>query len=225
MIRISPIPFIETLLTAAALGLSQLIFLAAERLSLRSDRSQYAILYARLLSGFIFLLFPLANLSFSLSCFTNFLHFTNTQLTLPGALLFSLLALYFSYRHGGRPDNIRTYPQLRVFRWTSRLLFLNCLSWLFYLAVYEILLRGFLLFPSIQSLPLSYAILLNLLLYSLAHLPKGRKETLGAIPFGLLLCVLTALTGNIWNAFIIHSTLALSNDIFSIKANPRMLFV
>lgn len=222
---INRIPLLETLLTAAALALSQMIFLAAQRLTLRSDHFRYAVIYARLLSGFTFCLIPLANLSFSLSRFARFIHFTNANLTLQSAIFFSFFALYVTYRFAGRPENLRAYPQLRISQWTSGLLFYNCLSWMFYLAGYEIILRGFLLFPSIQSLPLAYAILLNLILYSLAHLPKGRKETLGSIPFGLLLCILTAVTGNIWNAFIIHSALAVSNDIFSIKANPRMIFI
>jgi len=221
----NPIPLLEILLTTAALVLSQMIFLVAQRLALRSDRFRYAVLYARLLSAFIFCFIPLANLSFSLSRFTHFIHFTNTLPTLRSALFFSLFAFCVAYRLAGRPENVRAYPQLRISQWTSGLLFFNSLSWMIYLAGYEFILRGFLFFPSLQSFPLAFAILLNLLLYSLAHLPKGQKETLASIPFGLLLCILTAVTGNIWNAFLIHATLAVSNDIFSIKANPRMHFV
>ena len=221
----SPIPLLEMLLTAAALALSHMIFMMAQRLALRSDRFQHAMIYARLLSGFIFGLIPLANLSFSLSRLTHFIHFTNTLLTLQSALFFSVFAMCMTYRFAGRPENLRVYPQVRISQWTSGLLFCNSLSWMIYLAGYEFILRGFLFFPSMQSLPLAYAILLNLVLYSLAHLPKGRKETLGSIPFGLLLCILTAITGNIWDAFLIHAALAVSNDIFSIKVNPRMHFV
>ena len=221
----SPIPLLEILLTAAALALSQMIFMVAQRLALRSDRFQYVMLYARLLSGFMLGLVPLASLSFSLSHVTQFIHFTNALLTLQSALLFSVFAMFMTYRFAGRPENLRVYPQVRISHWTSGLLFCNSLSWMIYLAGYEFILRGFLFFPSMQSLPLAYAILLNLFLYSLAHLPKGRKETLGSIPFGLLLCILTAITGNIWDAFLIHAALAVSNDIFSIKANPRMHFV
>ncbi len=223
---ISHIPLLEIILTAAALALSQMMFQAAQRLAFRSDRFKYAVLYARFFSGFTFCAIPLANLSFSPSRFVAyFIHFTNTNLTLQSALFFSIFALYMTYRFAGRPENLKNYPQLRISRWTTGLVFFNSLSWVFYLAGYEIILRGFLLFPSLQSLPLAIAILLNLILYSLAHLPKGPKETLGSIPFGLLLCILTAITGNIWNAFVIHATLAVSNDFYSIKANPRMLFV
>src|SRR6185295_15057548 len=191
----------------------------------RSGRFQYAMLYARLLSGFILGIIPLAYLSFSLSRITQFIHFTNPLLTLQSALLFSVFAMCMTYRFAGRPENITVYPQVRISQWTSGFLLCNSLSWMIYLAGYEFILRGYLFFPSMQSLPMAYAILLNLALYSLAHLPKGRKETLGSIPFGLLLCILTVATGNIWDAFLIHSALALSNDIFSIKANPRMHFV
>ncbi len=222
---ISHIPFLEVLLTAAALAVSQIIFMVAQRLTLRSDRFKYAVLYARLMNGFTFCIVPLANFSFSLPRFARLIHFTNVTLTLQCALFFSVSAVCITYRFANRPDNLKTYPQLRISRWTTSLLFFNCLSWMIYLAGYEIILRGFLFFPSMHSLPLTYAILLNLILYSLAHLPKGSRETWGSIPFGLLLCILTAITGNIWNAFLIHSALAVSNDLFSIKANPRMLLV
>jgi membrane protease YdiL (CAAX protease family) len=68
------------------------------------------------------------------------------------------------------------------------------------------------------------AFLLNALIYSLAHAPQGWRETLYALPFGILLCAITSLTGNFWAAYIIHVSLALSNDHFAIKNNPHMRF-
>ena len=66
------------------------------------------------------------------------------------------------------------------------------------------------------------AIALNCILYALAHFYKGPGEILGAIPVGILLCYLTLHTGNIWSAVIIHSTMALSNEWFSIRSHPNM---
>ena len=64
------------------------------------------------------------------------------------------------------------------------------------------------------------AIALNCSLYAFAHFYKGPGETFGAIPLGIMFCYLTLLTGNIWTAVVIHSVMALSNEWFSIRANP-----
>ena len=68
------------------------------------------------------------------------------------------------------------------------------------------------------------AMVLNTILYALAHLYKGRMETLGSVPVGVLLCYLTFLTGNIWTAVVIHCLMALSNEWFSIRFHPDMRF-
>jgi membrane protease YdiL (CAAX protease family) len=61
------------------------------------------------------------------------------------------------------------------------------------------------------------AIAVNTSIYALIHLPKGKRETIGAIPLGIVLCLITSYTGTIWAAFWIHCTLALTNEWFSIK--------
>jgi membrane protease YdiL (CAAX protease family) len=39
---------------------------------------------------------------------------------------------------------------------------------------------------------------------------------------GILLCYITLHTGNIWSAVIIHSSMALSNEWFSLRSHPNM---
>jgi membrane protease YdiL (CAAX protease family) len=114
------------------------------------------------------------------------------------------------------------YPQIRVKKWTLSLLILSGISWMVYLFAYEYLLRGVFLYSCAEELGIIAAIIINVSIYSLVHLPKGAKETIGAIPMGILLCILTLHFGTIWAAFWIHCSLALSNEWFSIRYHPEM---
>ncbi|MFN8134788.1 MAG: CPBP family intramembrane glutamic endopeptidase [Bacteroidales bacterium] len=66
------------------------------------------------------------------------------------------------------------------------------------------------------------AIALNTAIYMLVHIPKGIKETLGAIPLGVLLCYLTVQTGSIWIAVMVHIVMALSNEWKAAARAPGM---
>jgi len=122
------------------------------------------------------------------------------------------------------PKTHEMYPQLRIRNWTPGLFTLNALGWFFYLLGYEYLFRGVLLFGVYEDWGFWGAIATNTALYSLAHFNKGIGETLGAIPFGILLCLISLTTGTIWFALMAHLSLALSNDYFSIRYNPEMGF-
>lgn len=123
-----------------------------------------------------------------------------------------------------KPGNLKIYPQIRAIEWTIKLILINVFTWAAYLLAYEFLFRGFLLFPCERILGYWPAILINTAIYAFVHIPKGMKETLGAIPFGILLCIITFNTGTIWAAFFIHLILALSNDFIAVYANPEMQF-
>ena len=137
---------------------------------------------------------------------------------IPAALLV-LLVNYFSSRN---KSNLDQYPQIRVSRWNSGLLLLSALSWITYLLGYEFLFRGFLLFSCLESFGYWPAVIINVSLYSLVHLPKGPRETLASLLFGLILCFVTIALGSLWFALLTHITLALSNEWFSISHHPDM---
>ena len=130
-----------------------------------------------------------------------------------------LLAGFFN---ASNPGNLALYPQIRVKDWTPGILALSSISWIVFLVAYEFLFRGFLLFASLEVMGPVAAIALNCSLYAFAHFYKGPVETFGAIPLGILLCYITLLTGNIWSAVIIHTVMALSNEWYSIRANPDL---
>ncbi|MEN8203432.1 MAG: CPBP family intramembrane glutamic endopeptidase, partial [Bacteroidota bacterium] len=121
-----------------------------------------------------------------------------------------------------KPGNLAVYPQIRSKQWSPGMLALSSFTWVVFLLGYEFLFRGFLLFASVAVMDVWAAIALNCALYAFAHLYKGPGETFGTIPLGILLCYFTLLTGNIWTALVIHSTMALSNEWWSLRANQNM---
>lgn len=145
-------------------------------------------------------------------------HLTEPGLTLLSTLLFSGIAV--GVNRYSEADT-RVYPQLRVSHWSPRLFLLNGITWILYLVPYELLFRGFLFFHCLEVFPLWLACSVNIAIYAMSHLPKGIRETLLCVPFGLLLCLLTWYTGNIWSAVAIHISLALSNEYYAIAAIRR----
>jgi membrane protease YdiL (CAAX protease family) len=66
------------------------------------------------------------------------------------------------------------------------------------------------------------AITINSALYSATHIPKGLDETIGAIPLGFVLSLLTISSGTIWIAFIVHVVMAWTNTFTALKFHPDM---
>ena len=137
----------------------------------------------------------------------------------------SPIIIILGYFNCKKEDNLAMYPQIRKPVWNTQLLFLSATSWIAYLLAYEFMFRGYLFFVSVKYLSVWPAIALNIAIYSLAHVPKGIKEAIGALPLGVLLCIITVQTGNIWVAFVVHVVMALSNEWFSLWAHPGMKFV
>ena len=77
-----------------------------------------------------------------------------------------------------------------------------------FLLSYEFFFRGVLLFKFLDNSSLSLAILYSTILYVIIHIFDSKKEIIGAIPFGIVLCLITYLTNSIWYAFLIHLALS-----------------
>lgn len=116
------------------------------------------------------------------------------------------------------------YPAIRSNVWDIGMVFENMFTWAPYLVAYEFMFRGYLLFQSIDSWGIVPAVAVNVLLYALAHLPKGTFETLGAVPLGVVFCTIAIQTGSFWPVFILHFTMAFSNDLFAVWRNPSARF-
>ena len=122
-----------------------------------------------------------------------------------------------------KDDCLKNYPQIRTKRWTIGLIVMSALGWTGYIFSYELLFRGILLSESIAAVGIPFAIVINILLYALVHIPKGRNETVGSVFFGIVLCLITIHTGAVWAAFLTHAILALSNEWFAIHHNKEII--
>ena len=136
--------------------------------------------------------------------------------------IFAPLIVLGNYFMTGKTSNQQNYPQIRIKNWNHWLLSINFITWLIYLFAYEAFFRGLLLFSFYYTFGATTAIIVNIILYVLAHLPKGTKEMIGSVPFGLILCIITLKTGSFVAAFLIHGIMAISYEFFSIKSHPEM---
>jgi len=113
-------------------------------------------------------------------------------------------------------------PELKLKDWFPRHVILSVSAWLLYILGYEFLFRGVLWFLSSEAFGFWPALIINLLLYSIVHLPQGKLIALGTIPVGIVLCLLSHLTGSFIPAFLIHSFIAVLTDLFSLYHNTEV---
>lgn len=137
------------------------------------------------------------------------------------AVLCPLLIVMNIFR-AGKPKNLEHYPQIRKKEWTQGTFAGSSIGWIVYLLGYELCFRGFLLFGCAEVLGVWPAIAINASIYSFAHFFKGIGETVGAIPFGIIISIISLFTGNFMVAFLVHCSLALSNQTVAFLAHPDM---
>ncbi|MFM7594984.1 MAG: CPBP family intramembrane glutamic endopeptidase [Flavobacteriales bacterium] len=140
-------------------------------------------------------------------------------------VILSIAVVPLAYRSAKKPENLLNYPQIRAKHWTNKTFAINLTGWAIYLFGYELLFRGVLLFLLVDSLGVVVAIAVNVLMYAISHVPKGLSETLGAIPLGLVLCILTLQSGTIWIAFFVHIALSFTNSLTALAYHPEITYV
>ncbi len=192
------------------------------------EKAIYWVVFQRFVGAFFLGIFPIIVMSFGAKFFPNqygdvLPTSSNTWWWILGL---SALILPLNYFNAKKTDNLEMYPQIRAKEWTISTFLWEYGTWVLYLYAYELLFRGILLFAiwrATQMVWLSIAV--NVAIYAIAHIPKGQKEAIGAIPLGAVLSYLTLAEGNIWIAVIVHIVLALSNSFFSFLAQPDFKFV
>ncbi|MEZ7925966.1 MAG: CPBP family intramembrane metalloprotease [Flavobacteriales bacterium] len=137
--------------------------------------------------------------------------YTDTKYTLILALVLIPLGAF----NAKGKEHLAMYPQARMDHWNPIEYVSNIFSWGIYLLGYEYLFRGILFLGLLPFVGLYPALVINTILYALVHLYKGKKETLGSIPLGIVLCLITAQTETIWTAFAAHWIMATNNFIWS----------
>ena len=148
-----------------------------------------------------------------------------TMISLVAILILAALTMPLAFLSAKKPSHQVNYPQIREKNWTLSLFLKNSLGWSAYLLGYEFLFRGILLFPLVDALGVWPAVAINTAMYSATHIPKGLDETIGAAFLGVVLCLITLMTGTLWVAIVVHVTMALTNSVSSIYHNPEMKFV
>jgi membrane protease YdiL (CAAX protease family) len=88
------------------------------------------------------------------------------------------------------------------------------------LIIYEVFFRGVLLGILMELFSKPVAVALNIALYGIAHAFGSRKEFIGSLPFGLLLCFVTVLTQSVYPAVLLHLCIALPYE--SILLNTKL---
>lgn len=82
-----------------------------------------------------------------------------------------------------------------------------------FLFAYEFFFRGILLYTLLTFESLTTAIAFSTFAYLIIHIFDSKKEIIGTIPFGIILCVITYLTNSIWYAFLLHLALSAVYEI------------
>ncbi|MBN2665568.1 MAG: CPBP family intramembrane metalloprotease [Bacteroidales bacterium] len=137
-------------------------------------------------------------------------------------LILILMTLIVSF-YSSKSAKIRARsPELRLKDWYPRHVILSAGVWVMYLLGYEFLFRGVLWFLCVEAFGFWPALAINIILYSLVHLPQGVRMAVGTIPVGIIFCLLSSLTGSFLPAFIIHSFIAVSTEIFSLYHEPEV---
>jgi membrane protease YdiL (CAAX protease family) len=136
------------------------------------------------------------------------IEFPRLQILLPFLLVISILA-YLSYAANQKDEKKN--------REASHYNFYHALQYLFirftFLFFYEFFFRGVLFFSFLDSFGVLLAIVFSTMLYVIIHFFDSKKELIGTVPFGIVLCLFTYFTNSIWYAFLIHLTLSAVYEI------------
>lgn len=114
------------------------------------------------------------------------------------------------------------YPKIKIEGRQKELLLLNAVLWSLYLFSYELFFRGAFLFACIELAGIILSIVFNVVLYFVAHLHKGKLESLGSIPFGIVFCIIAYLSDSFMVVFVLHLVLAVSNDFFCMHYKSKL---
>jgi membrane protease YdiL (CAAX protease family) len=131
-----------------------------------------------------------------------------------------ILVCIVTNRAALKEKTYRKYPQIRLHSWTIPVFFTSYSGWVIYLFAYEFLFRGLLL-SACLPFGIWQASAINCTIYAIVHIHQGKGEIIGSVFFGLVLCLLTIYTGSILAPFLVHLSLSISTELWSIKNNPK----
>ena len=122
-------------------------------------------------------------------------------------------------------EGAKNYPQIRATEWSLSTMIWSGLGWTIYLAAYEFMFRGFLLFPMASAIGTWPAVAISTMLYSVTHFHKGKGETLWCLPVGVLTCWMTVETGSLLLTVVGHVLVSWFNTAYHVRRNPNMTWM
>ena len=185
----------------------------------RVNKSVFHTIFFRLSGFFLFGLGPAFIFKLIYAAEFDFLSLQINHIyeLLPWVIVLFFIAIIIPYMNV-KNSKQSLYPQFKITNWTNSYKMLSYITWILYLAGYEFMFRGVLLFGTVEEIGYFPAILLNVSLYAFVHIPKGIKEVVGCFILGPILCVLALEMHNIIIPTILHITVCLSNEYFAIRA-------
>jgi membrane protease YdiL (CAAX protease family) len=121
------------------------------------------------------------------------------------ALLLVILVVQNKNSITAEKAGVHNYASFQlIIHFALRSSFLVCYEWFF---------RGCILFSCIENFGVIPAIIINQVLYVLVHSFNDKKEMLGSIPFGLILCVFAIWYQSVWPAILLHLLLSFSHEL------------
>ena len=148
-------------------------------------------------------------------------HISNNFPVIGSLVLVIATILFFNQKTNKQNNSL----QINLSEWNTLLFLINASGWIIYLIGYEFLLRGILLFECYSSFGFWPAIAINVAFYSAIHMVNGKGQTIGAIIFGGIACYLTLSRGTVLIPIIMHVSLSIFSDYFSIRYNGNLSFI
>ena len=148
-------------------------------------------------------------------------HF-NKNLLIIFSLILVITTILFLNQKANKQNNSL---QINLSEWNILLFSINSIGWIFYLVGYEFLFRGILLFECYNSFGFWPAIAINIAIYSAIHMVYGKDQAIGSLVFGGIACYLTLSQGTILIPIIMHVSLSVISDYFSIRYNVSLSFI
>jgi membrane protease YdiL (CAAX protease family) len=122
-------------------------------------------------------------------------------------------------------NKLNNTVQIKLAEWNLLLFFVNAFGWIIYLSAYEFLFRGILLFECYHSFGFWPAVAINVTIYSAIHMVNGKAQAIGALIFGGIACYLTLSVGSLLIPILMHVSLSIISDYFSIRYNVGLNFI
>ena len=147
-------------------------------------------------------------------------HFSNNLFLILSLITVITVVLFINQKTNKQHNSL----QINISEWNFSYFFINAAGWIIFLVGYEFLFRGILLFECYTSFGFWPAIAINVAVYSAIHLVNGKDQTFGALIFGSIACFLTLSCGSLLIPIIMHVSLSLFSDFFSIRYNEGLSF-